>query len=131
LKEIYISNNDPKDSLEVQTLLEYKKRLETMRDMFSYELDFRRVTLRHIDDWESELRIIVAGIKRLENAPQTHSIISSCDGLQDTIWRAIQKLYIASDLIPKKSAKDRELVYRSFREIAIILKESIDDFYLF
>ncbi|MBV9616379.1 MAG: hypothetical protein JO011_00255 [Ktedonobacteraceae bacterium] len=127
----YLSSQpgDPKDSPEGYYLLLYKSQLEEMRNLFLYDLDFRAITRRHIDGWEGALRTIVAGIGRMQDAPQTYAVVTSCDGLQDTIWRAIQKLYVASDLIPRKEANEREKLYRSFRECAIILKEAIDKFY--
>jgi len=122
---------DPRASPAAQALLGYKHRLKSLRDMFLYEVDYREITKRNIDKWEKELRDIVGGIKRLRDAPHISILLISCDGVQAMIWKAINNLYIASDILQKKNptVKDRQTLYQKFRECPEYLSEAIDGYF--
>ena len=124
---------DPRASPEGQALLEYKNRLMSMRDMFLYDVDYRTITKRNIDKWEKELRDIVRGIKRFRDAPHINILLTSCDGVQAMIWKAINNLYIASDilLMDNSSIRDRQMLYEKLGECSGYLTEAIDGYFRF
>jgi hypothetical protein len=129
---IRIPASDPRDSPEGQVILGFRGQLETMRDLFSYGLDFRNITKRNIDSWDRELREIVKGIKKLRNAPRINELLVSCDAVEEMIWSVIRNLYVASDILQKKimTIKDKQILYQKFRECPGFLSEAIDQYFL-
>ena len=124
---------DPRASPEGQALLGYKNQLMSLRDMFLYEVDYRAITKRNIDKWEKELRDIVRGIKQLRDAPHIGILLNSCDGVQAMIWKAINNLYIVSDILQmdNSSIRDRQTLYEKLGECSGYLTEAIDGYFRF
>lgn len=124
-------SSDAKDSPEEHAILGYKIQLNGISDLFLHGIDLREITGRDINDWEKELRGIVEGIKQRQNAPYIDSLLTSCDGARKRICDAIDKLYIASDILRKRNPtlKDRQRFYLAFRECSAILTNTIDTFF--
>lgn len=124
-------SNDPSDSREGQILLKYKMQLYSMSEFFLYEVDPREVTKRNIDEWVTELRSVVKGIKKLQDIPYIDVLLSSCEGVQNTICKAINNLYVASDILQKRnpSIRDRQKFYQIFTECSALLSDVVDMYF--
>jgi hypothetical protein len=126
---VYEQPDDPKKSLEAQTLLRYKNSLENMRNVFLFQMNLRTITQLNIDAFERELRDIVKGLEMLRHIPHTGELLASVDAVQTHIWAAIKNLYLASDLLEgRHTPKGRELLYQKFGELPGILYNAIENF---
>src|SRR5437588_6853443 len=95
-------SDDARDSQDGQALQRYAMQLRTLSDMFSHGVDLREITKANIDKWEKELRDIIKGIKKIQQSPYKDALLTSCDGAQSTIQRAIDNLYVASYILQKE-----------------------------
>src|SRR6266568_1343928 len=116
-------SGDARCSPEGQALLGYKTQLKSMSDLFLYGVDLREITKGDIDEWETELRGIVEGIEKLQNAPYIDVLLTSCDGAQSMIQRAIDSLYVASYILQKETPtmEDIENLFPKFRQCSAFL----------
>jgi len=123
--------SDPWDSDEGRALLRYKEQLESLRDFLDSGVDYREITKKNIDEWEKELRGIIEGIKRLQNAPQIDTLLVSCEGAQSMIRRAINNLYIVSHILQKKqpSVKDMDTCYQRLTACPGFLSDAVDIYF--
>ena len=124
-------SSDARGSPDGQTLLGYAEQLRTMSDMFSHEVDLRDITKANIDKWEKELRDIVKGIKKLQKSPYRDILLTSCDGAQTMIQRAIDSLYVASYILQKETCttEDVENLFPKFRQCSAFLLDAVDIYF--
>jgi len=114
-------------SPEEQTL-RYAAQLKGLSQLFLHDLDLREITKSDIDEWEVELRGIIAGIEQLRKAPTIDALITSCDGVKTMLWEAIYLLYIASDISQKENPtiEERKEFYRAFPQCSNLLYCAVD-----
>ena|SRR6266571_5934101 len=114
-----------------QALLRYKIQLNSMSGFFLYEVDPRDITKENIDEWVTELRGIVKGIKKLQNAPYIDDLLRSCEGAQNMICAAINNLYLASDILQKKNPplREKQRFYQIFTECSALLSDAVDIYF--
>ncbi len=121
--------SDPRDSPEGKYLIGCRNQLESMSTMFLYEVDFREITKENIDDWTAELRSIVEGIRRRRDEPCTDALLRSCDGAIAILRKVIRNLYVASDLLQRIGARERDTLYQKFEECADLLSHITEDYF--
>lgn len=119
----------PRNSPEAQVLRRYKNSLESMRNLFLFQMNLRTITQLNIDSFEKELRDIVKGVEMLRDTPHIDELLVSVDAVQTHIWAAIKNLYLASDLLEgRHTPRGRELLYQKFGELPGILYNAIENF---
>lgn len=118
-----------RNSPEAQVLRRYKNSLESMRNLFLFQMNLRTITQLNIDSFEKELRDIVKGVEMLRDTPHIDELLVSVDAVQTHIWAAIKNLYLASDLLEgRHTPRGRELLYQKFGELPGILYNAIENF---
>ncbi len=123
--------SDPRESPEAHQLTRSKNLIESICNLIDFDVNLQRVRPNDIDEWDRDLRTIVKEIKRLRNSSDFDFLLESFDAVQKWIAKALDHLYVASDILQKKgpiTIREREKFYEKLRACSQCLSKALEYF---
>jgi hypothetical protein len=123
--------SDPSESPEAYLLRTFKGQIESICNLLDFDTSLQRVKSHDIGEWDTELRAILKGIKRLRNTSYIDSLLDSSDAVQNWIAKALDHFYVASDILQKKgiiTIREREKFYEKLRASSHCLAKALEYF---